>query len=110
MNKIYHKGLTRKYWFSKNIFEQMANIGAEIGRATNWRNKNKKDSQLALERAFELIDLTIEDPKNKIRLKEILRLREILADYFYGENEYKSTDKFFERYFYNFNYAARINS
>jgi len=109
MNIIYHKGLTQKSWNSKNIFEQMANIGAEIGRAINWRHKDKRNFQLALMRGLELLDLTIKDPKNKNRLKELFRLREILLDYFYGKNEYKTSDKFLNKYFYDFNYAARKN-
>jgi len=64
---------------------------------------------MAFERALELLDLTISDSKNIKRLKELLRLRETLADYFAFENEYKSTDKSWQNYFYAFNFAARIN-
>ena len=109
MKLIYHQGLTKKQWFSKNICEQMANVGAEVERTIKWREKNKKYSRLALERALELLNLTIADLKNKERLKEICRIKECLLDYFFGTNVYKSTDKFWHRYFYNFNYAARIN-
>ncbi len=87
----------------------MANIGAEIGRAINWRPKNEKYSKMVFERGLELSDLTIEDPKNKKRLKELLRLREMLADYFYFDNIYSSDDKKWQNYFYFFNYAAIIN-
>ena len=43
--------------------------------------------QKALERAIELLDLTIADPKNKKRLKEVLRVREALLDHFIFDNE-----------------------
>ena len=109
MKIVYHKGLTQKSWFSKSIFEQMANVGAEIGRTINWRKKDKEYSRLAFERGLELLDLTIADPKNTIRLKELLRLREILVDYFIYDNIYKTSDEFLNNYFYNFNYAARVN-
>ena len=108
MKIILHKGLTTKQWFSKNIFEQMANIGSEVERTIKWRDKDRKYSQMAFERCLELIDLTVSDPKNKNRLKEILRSREALVDYFIGKNIFRSTDKLWQNYFYGFNYAARI--
>lgn len=54
-----------KRWLKFSLLEQMANIGAEIGRAINWREKDKKESQAFFERGLELLDLTINDPKNK---------------------------------------------
>lgn len=107
MKIIYHKGLTAQDWFSKSIFEQMANIGSEVFRMIKWKNKNKEDSRLALERALELLDLTLEDKKNRNSLKEIARIREALVDYNY-DNQYSTTDEFWQNYFYAFNYAARI--
>lgn len=108
MTIVYHKGLTTKQWFSKTIFEQMANIGSEVERTIKWRDKDQQYSKTAFERCLELVDLTAADPKNKNRLKEILRSRETLVDYFTGENIYGSTDKLWQNYFYGFNYAARI--
>jgi|SRR3989338_2408519 len=93
-------------WFEFSLAEQMANIGAEIGRAINWKNKDKKMSQAYFERGLELLDFTIEDPKNKKRLRELLRVREVLADYFYFDNVYGSTDKKWNDYFYAFNYSV----
>lgn len=103
-----HQDLTAARWQKLNIFEQMANIGAEIGRTLNWKEKSPKDSKMAFERALELLDLTIADPKNKNRLKELLRLRETLADYFVFDNQYSSSKSSWDNYFYAFNYAARI--
>lgn len=42
---------------------------------------------------LELLDLTIEDPRwrGTGRLKELLRLREVLCDLFYGDNVYNTT-------------------
>lgn len=108
MNYFHKKIIDR--WKKYSIFEQMANIGAEVGRAINWRKKNNvKMSLNAFYRALELIDLTIEDKKNRHLLKEILRLREILADYFVGDNIYRSSDEDFEKYFYHYSFAARKN-
>lgn len=105
----YHKELTVGRWNKFNLFEQMANIGSEVFRAISWKNKDSKLSQLSFERALELFDLTIQDTKNKKSLKEICRTRESWVDYFVGDNEYKSTDKSWQKYFYAFNWAARRN-
>ena len=105
MNHI-HKNLAEGRWNVISFTEQMANIGAEIGRTINWKKKDEKISRLAFERGLELLDLTITDPKNTGKLKELCRLREVLADYFMGDNEYGSTEKNWDSYFYFFNAAA----
>ncbi|OGH21422.1 MAG: hypothetical protein A2958_01365 [Candidatus Levybacteria bacterium RIFCSPLOWO2_01_FULL_38_13] len=108
MNLIYHKNLSKKHWFNMRLVEQMANIGSEVERTIIWKNKgNKQYQKLAFERALELIDLTLKDPKNRMRLKELCRMREVLVDW-YLDNQYLSTDSSFKKYFYAFNYAARI--
>lgn len=104
---IFHKEMMFR-WNKFSIFEQMANIGAEVGRTISWRKKNNKEmSRNALYRALELIDFSVDDSKNKNSLKEILRMREILVDFFMGDNIYHSTDQIWEKYFYYFNLAAR---
>jgi hypothetical protein len=52
---------------------------------------------------LELLDFTIADPKNKSKLKELLRAREALADHFFFDNEYNSTDEIWQKYFFAFN-------
>jgi hypothetical protein len=97
-------------WENLAFAEQMANIGSEVGRAINWRNKNNQDySRRAFERALELLDLTIQSPKSFPKLKELLRVRESLADYFVFDNEYHSTDEAWQKYFLAFNFAARLS-
>jgi hypothetical protein len=109
--KYEHKNLAEGRWNSLSFFEQMANIGSEVERATKWMEKgNIEYSRMAFDRSLELLDLTIVDKKNINRLKELTRLRETLADYFVFENIYKSSSKSFQNYFYAFNYAASIMS
>lgn len=104
---IFHKDLVNR-WSRFSIFEQMANIGAEVGRAVNWRKKNNSEmSKNAVYRALELLDFTIDDSKNMNSLKEICRVREILADYFFGDNSYHFKDEDWDKYFLPFNFAAR---
>ena len=97
----------KKRWQKLSFFEQMAHLGSEIQRTINWREKNPEYSQLAFERALYLLDLTISDKKNqtRARLKELLRTREMLVDYFCYENIYKTNDKIWQNYFLAFNWA-----
>lgn len=105
-----HKQMVSGRWFEFSFFEQMANIGSEIERTIIWKEKNNQEySCLAFERALELLDLTVADKKNTKRLKELLRVREVLIDYFQFDNEYKSSDKLWRGYFFPFNWAARLN-
>ena len=102
-----HKQLANGRWRKFTLMQQLANVGSEVFRAIKWKEeKNKKYAWLAFERTLELIDLTINDPKNKNRLKEILRMRECLADYFVFDNKYRSTKENWQKYFYAFNFAA----
>lgn len=103
-----HQKLTTEKWQKLSFFDQMANIDAEIGRTINWREKDKNKSISAFERGLELLDLTILDPKNKSKLKELCRVREMIADHFYFKNEYSSTSKSWQDYFYPFSYAAAV--
>lgn len=103
--------LTEERWFALPFFEQMANLGSEVSRAIKWKTKDPERSARAFESALELLDLTIEDTKNKkkSKLEELCRLREILADYFCFDNIYGSNDEKWNNYFYGFNYAASLN-
>ncbi|MCX5752824.1 MAG: hypothetical protein NTW97_04150 [Candidatus Krumholzibacteria bacterium] len=106
-----HRDLAAGRWKEMPLLEQMANIAGEVERALNWRAKNNVEyTRKAFERALELVDLTLEYPRRRSHLKEIARLREALVDYFYGTNEFKSTDASLRKYFSHFTYAARRNS
>ncbi len=105
-----HKELASGKWNKLTFIEQMANLGSEVGRTITWKNQDKPDySKRAFERALELLYLTIADIKNKHHLRGLTRLREALIDYFSFDNEFKSSDKLWQNYFYAFNFAARRN-
>ena len=107
---IQHKQLAEGRWFKFTLAEQLANVGSEVERTILWKSKNNNDySQKAFVRSLELLDLTVEDIKNKSRLKEIMRVREALVDYFVFDNQFSSSDELWRKYFYPFNFAARIN-
>jgi len=107
--KIIHKGLADGRWFKFSFLDQFANIGSDVERTIKWKQKNNSEYSLqACERALELLDFTIADPKNKKRLKEILRVRHMFADHYMGINEFGFTDEYWQKYFYDFAYAAAI--
>jgi hypothetical protein len=104
-----HKDLAAGRWVQLSLVERMAHIGSEVERALRWREKNNVEySRMAFERALELIDLSLEHPHRHSHLKEIARLREVLVDYFFGTNEFRSTDTSWRSYFSPFTYAARV--
>lgn len=105
-----HKGLTPERWFQFSLLEQLANVGCDIERTISWKKEGSLDySNKAFDRALELLDLTVLDPKNRgPRRKELLRVREALVDHFMYDNEYLTTDESWQQYFYAFNYAAAL--
>ena len=106
-----HQELAAGRWAQMSLVEQLANIGSEVERALNWKTKNNSDySRRAAERALELSDLSLASTGRFPQLKEIARLREILAVYFYGSNQYGSTETFLKKYFAPFTYAARLDT
>ena len=105
-----HKDLAAGRWSELSFIEQMANIGSEVERALNWKAKNNAPySQKAYERALELVDLTLDCAISSPRLKELARVREAIVDYFFGNNQFMSTESLWRKYFSCFTYAARRN-
>ena len=106
--KLQHRELAAGRWAQMSLAEQMANIGSEVERALTWRAKNNATYSLrAAERALELFDLSLGAGQGFPRLKEMARMRETVADYFYGANDYSSTEISLKGYFSPFTYAAR---
>ena len=105
---VQHKNLAAGQWSQMPLCEQMANIGSEVSRALNWRKKGNEDlSQKAASRTLELLDLSISSAGIFSRIKEFARLREAIVDYFYGSNQFASSETLWRRYFDHFNYALR---
>jgi hypothetical protein len=91
-----------------SLMEQLGNAGSEVSRALRARGSgNAERERSALERFLDLIDLTLADPRLKGRRKEICRVREIVCDYFVGDNVYRSTPESLDRYFLPFAKAVR---
>ena len=104
-----HKELASGRWKQLSLAEQMANIGSEVSRAMRWRRKgNTEIAHRAAVRALELLDLSLDAGHSYPRLKELARVREAVVDYFFGRNEYASSEALWRSYFDHFNYAARV--
>jgi hypothetical protein len=73
-----------------------------------WRARDARLMNGAFERALELLDLTLGDPRWRNRLCEIARARELLcAAALGGGREYRTSLEDLDRYFLAFAVAAR---
>ncbi len=105
-----HRDLAAGRWQELSLREQLGNIGSEISRAARWMSKNPEVSRNALDRALDLFELTLDDPRvrrSPARLREIARAREVVADYFAGPNQYGSSAASLQQYFDAYALAAR---
>ena len=99
---VQHRDLAAGRWWELSLAEQLGNIGSEVSRAIRWSGRNDELARGALDRALELFDLTLDDPRHRqspARLRELARAREVVADFFYGSNEYQSTPTGLQKYF-----------
>jgi len=82
---IIHKDLASGRWFKLSLVEQLANVGVDIERTIKWRNKGELEmSKKSFECALEFVD------------------------HFVYDNEYNTTDKEWQDYFFQFNYMAAL--
>ena len=108
MTASVHRGLASGRWQQFSLLEQMANIGSEVGRMRRWSGRDTRLMSSAFDRALELLDLTLADPRWRGRLREIARARELLCDAATGGGEYGTTLEDLDRYFLAFAVAARL--
>jgi hypothetical protein len=104
----HHQTLVAGRWHTLSLVEQLGNVGSEVGRALRAKAQgNEGHMWAALERALELFDLTVADPRLAGRRREVLRAREVVCDFLVGDNLYRSTPDSLDRYFLAFARAAR---
>jgi hypothetical protein len=102
-----HRTLAAGAWGRLSLAEQLGNVGSEVGRLVRWRGRDDRLAERAFERALELLDLTLADPRWRGRRKEIARARELLCDAVLGGGQYGTTLEDLDRYFLQFALAAR---
>ena len=109
MTGLTHRELAAGRWHTLSLAEQLGNVGSEVSRTLKWRTRNPEIARRSLERALELIDLTLDDPRLRctvVRLREICRAREVLLDFLVGPNQFGSSEVTLQRYFDSFAVAA----
>ena len=90
-------------WLKLTQSQQLGNIGSEIARARYWNTHNDDiNRKRALERALELLDLTLDDHRWGFGLKEIARLREVVGAWFCDQTFFDIPPKNLEDYCVNF--------
>lgn len=104
-----YRDALKKTWSEFSLMEQLGNIGSEVGRTRNWQGKDEKYFQGAFERALELFDLTLEDPRweNRGALREIALARELFCSAALGEPQYDTSLEYLDNYFLQFALTAR---
>ena len=102
-----HRDLAAGRWGQLSLAEQLGNVGSEVGRMLRWRGRDERLMLSAFDRALELLDLTLADPRWRGRLREIARMRELLCGANAGGAEYATMLEDLDRYFLAFAVAAR---
>jgi len=91
-------------WAQLTVFEQMGNIGSEVGRTmAAMRRGDSVSGEAAVRRALDLFDATVASWSDEGRLRELLRAREL----FLVSVENKEPDQKLDDYFFNFALVAR---
>ncbi|MEP7168018.1 MAG: hypothetical protein ABI855_01480 [Bacteroidota bacterium] len=102
-----HSSQANGKWFELSLYEQLGNVGSEVGRARKWQDKNQKLFEGSFFRALELLVLTISDKRWCEQLDELCRVKEVLCDAYCGGKLYNSDFISLEKYFNHFAVAAR---
>lgn len=96
----------REKWSKLSLFEQMGNIGSEVGRTMNAIQRGDSASaQGAYFRGLDLIDATAAGTMTMGRRRELLRARELFS----SSVESQQVDRSLDLYFMRYAIAARAN-
>lgn len=104
-----HPRLANGRWLTLSLADQLANVGADVGRAIQAKAAGDEVRfTAALDRSVELLDLIMADPRwVGPRLREIARMREVVCDFLVGDSVYESTSASLDGYFMAFALASR---
>lgn len=87
-------------WYAMTIGEQISNVGSEVNRAIRWKNKGDEQKKINFcNKAISFLQIIMNDPKNLHRKGELSFCIEELQDYFFGNNEYGTTDEMLRKYY-----------
>ena len=100
--------INQQRWQILTFYQQMGNIASELSRAIKFKNQNDTEHMnFSLMRLMELMDLTIDDKKNKSRLRELCRFKEVLSDWYCQTHVYDVDPESLKSYSLNFALLAR---
>ena len=95
-------------WVQLSLAQQLGNLASEMTRARHWEMKNDVvNCNRALERALDLLDLTLTDNRWRFRRRELTLLREIICDCFSPKKEYEVSLSDLEKYCTDFALSSR---
>lgn len=101
---------SRERWHTSSHAFQMGSIYTEIARAHDREQRGESAlRQGALERALDMLDATLEDPRwrPEPRLREIARIREFIAGHYLKSDDLPMTLAEIETSLYPFALQAR---
>ena len=105
---VLHQKLAQGEWQKLSFYQQLGNIGAEISRARGWWEKGDElGRERALERALELITLTLSQNLGAPRFKELSRFKEVIIGLNSNADNYQVSFKDLENFCLNFALLAR---
>ena len=110
MNSAYQ--VDRDRWARFTIFEQMGNIGSEIGRTFLAGRRNDSEGvRNAMARALDLFEATVETlvKVKSPRTKEVLRAKDQFLQIVSNQTFHSAQAEGLERYFMAFALAARAS-
>lgn len=92
----------------RTIHVQLGTIGAEIGRACSWQlNSSYGNPDDCIIRATNYLNVLLSSKNLSYgKRREIARIKEVLNDWYYGDNLYQTTLADWDRYFIPFSIAA----
>ncbi len=98
----------REKWAAMSVFDQLGNIGSEVGRSLNAKRRgDEKSAEAAESRALDLFDATYEAwlVSSPPRIKELQLSKQQYLNAYNSPNY----DNGIENYFMQFAIAARLN-
>ena len=91
-----------------SLAQQLGNTGSAVVRALNAKEERGEQAKERLKEALELFDLTISDPRWRLKVGEILKARAVFCDTFFDLGNFKVSAQAIKDYFIPF--AIKANA
>ncbi len=100
--------MDRQSFIRRSIHFQLGTIGTEIGRAVSWRtNPSFGNPDECIARATSYINIILSSNETRPSTRrELARLKEVLNDWYYGDNFYQTRELDWDNYFLPFSIVA----